>query len=71
MDSTLNSIVHGLEAARSKIATTRQALQAAPTDAPEIQRAIARLERLEAELIRIDGVVTERASAATLHSSRD
>ncbi len=53
----------GLEA-RAKIVATRESLQAAlelqEADIPEISQAIARLERVEAELTRIEGGIMAR-----------
>ena len=41
-----------------------KALQAAPQDAPDIRKAVARLERMEAELDRIEaGIAVRRGSA--------
>lgn len=50
MDSTLGTIAHGLDEARARIATTRRAPQAAASDEPGVRLAVARPERLEAEV---------------------
>ena len=53
---SLESAGQGIEAARVRIAATRESLQAVldrDLDVPEFRQAIARLERLEAEVKRV------------------
>ena len=56
---TLESVGNDLGETRGKIVATRESLQATldlqETDIPQISHAIVRLERVEAELTRIEG----------------
>ncbi len=61
---TLETVGEGIDEARAKIVATRESLQAAldlqEADIPEISQAIARLERVEAELTRIEEAIMVR-----------
>lgn len=61
---TLETVGQGMDEARAKLVATRESLQAAlelqEADVPEIRQAIARLERMEAELTRIEGGIMAR-----------
>jgi hypothetical protein len=61
---TLETVGQGIDEARAKIVATRESLQSAldlqEADIPEISHAIARLERVEAELTRIEGGIMAR-----------
>jgi chromosome segregation ATPase len=61
---TLETVSQDLDEARAKIAATRESLQAAldlqESDIPEISQAVARLERVEAELTRIEEAIMVR-----------
>jgi hypothetical protein len=60
----LETVGEGIDEARAKIVATRESLQAAldiqEADIPEISQAIARLERVEAELTRIEEAIMVR-----------
>ena len=60
MPNPLENVAEELDKARAWIEQARQVLQAASQDAPEIQRAVARLERMEAEPTRIEGTIMVR-----------
>jgi len=60
MDNALDAIGQDLDEARAKLQAARQVLHDAPHDAPEIRQAVARLERMEAELERIEGRIMVR-----------
>lgn len=61
---TLERVGDGIDEARAKIVATRESLQAAldlqEADIPEISQTIARLERIEAELNRIESGIMAR-----------
>jgi hypothetical protein len=61
---TLETVGQGIDEARAKIVATRESLQAAldlqEADISEISQALARLERVEAELERIEGGIMAR-----------
>jgi tRNA U34 5-carboxymethylaminomethyl modifying GTPase MnmE/TrmE len=61
---TLETISQDLDEARAKIVATRKSLQAAldfqESDIPEIGQAVARLERMEAELARTEEAIMVR-----------
>jgi hypothetical protein len=65
---TLGTVGQGIDEARAKIVATRESLRAAldlqEADIPEISRAIARLERVEAELTRIQGGIMAKGGWA-------
>jgi hypothetical protein len=65
---TLETVGENLDEARAKIVATGESLQAAldlqEADIPEISQAIARLERVEAELARIEGGIMAREGLA-------
>jgi hypothetical protein len=65
---TLETVGEDLDEARAKIVATGESLQAAldlqEADIPEISQAIARLERVEAELTRIEGGIMAREGLA-------
>ena len=65
---TLETAGQGLDEARIRIAATLESLQAVldrDLDVPEFRQAIGRLERLEAELERIDLRIENRAKMAS------
>jgi hypothetical protein len=61
---TLETVGEGIDEARAKIVATRESLQAAldlqEADIPEISQAIDLLERVEAELTRIEEAIMVR-----------
>jgi hypothetical protein len=61
---TLETVSQDLDEARARIVATRESLQAAldlqESDIPEISQAVARLERVEAELTRIEEAIMVR-----------
>lgn len=61
---TLETVGEGIDETRAKIVATRESLQAAldlqEADIPEVSQAIARLERVEAELTRIEEAIMVR-----------
>jgi hypothetical protein len=63
IDETLESAAEDLDEARGKINATREALKRAPeaVDSDEIRAAIARLERIEAEVAVMERKVAGRA----------
>jgi hypothetical protein len=65
---TLEVVGQDLDEARAKIVATRESLQSAlelqEADIPEISQAIARLERVEAELTRIECGIMAREGLA-------
>ena len=64
---TLETVGEGIDEARAKIVATRESLQAVldrDIDVPEFRQAIARLERIEAELTRIEGGIMVREGLA-------
>jgi hypothetical protein len=65
---TLETDGQGIDEARAKIVVTRESLQAAldlqDADIPEISQAIAWLERVEAELTRIESGIMAREGLA-------
>jgi hypothetical protein len=62
---TLETIGSDLEQARQKLQAARHALQAAPGDDPVIRQAADRLERMEAELDRIESGIAVREGLAS------
>ena len=62
LDQTLESAAGDLDEARGKINATREALERAmeATDSHEIRAAIARLERIEAEVAAVERKVAGR-----------
>ena len=64
MTETLDTIGYDLAGARALVEMTRQALQAAPQGIPEFERAVARLERIEEEVARVERVVAGQAVGA-------
>jgi hypothetical protein len=58
MTPQLETVGSDLDEARER---SRAARQAAPQHTPKIRQAVARLERMEAELERIDGVMAGQA----------
>jgi hypothetical protein len=64
---TLEAVGQGIDEARAKIAETRESLQAvldSDIDVPAFRQAIARLGRIESELVRIDAGIAEQATSA-------
>lgn len=61
-DEILESASDDLAEARAKFEATRAALQAAP-DAPEIWQALARLDRIAAELGKVENALAEKVPA--------
>jgi hypothetical protein len=57
---TLETVGRDLDEARAKLAATRESLQAfldAQGDIPEFRQAVARLERIEAQITKVERVV--------------
>ena len=67
IDETLESAAGDLDEARSKINATREALERAleGADSIDIRAAIARLDRIEAELAAVERKVAGRATVQT------
>jgi hypothetical protein len=63
----IESIGHDLDEAREKLQAARQALEAAPVDDPVSGQAITRLERMEAELGRIEAGIASRHEVPSPH----
>ena len=64
---TLESAGQGIKEARSRIAATRESLQAVldrDIDLPEFRQAVARLDRSEAELAQVEGILDGQAAAS-------
>jgi hypothetical protein len=63
---TLETVGQRIDETRAKIVATRESLQAALDiqESPEISQAIVRLERVEAELTRIEGGIMAREGLA-------
>jgi hypothetical protein len=63
----LEAVGQGIDEARVKIVATRESLQAVldrDIDVPEFRQAVARLERIEAELSRIEDGIAIREGLA-------
>jgi hypothetical protein len=60
MDDTLEKVGQDIDEASAKLQAARQTLLDAPQGAPEIRQAVARLERREAELERIEAGIAVR-----------
>jgi hypothetical protein len=59
-DDMLETAGQDLDEARAKIVAARQTLQEAPRDTPEIRQDVTRLERMEAELARVEEAIMIR-----------
>jgi hypothetical protein len=64
---TLETVGQDIDEARAKIVATRESLQAVldrGIDVPEFRQSVERLERIEAELTRIEGGIMAREGLA-------
>jgi hypothetical protein len=61
---TLELVGRDIDETRAKLQAARHTLQADPQDAPEIRQAVARLEDMEAELVRIEGALSGQIATA-------
>jgi septal ring factor EnvC (AmiA/AmiB activator) len=73
MPDTLETVSQDLDEARAKIEATRAALQAAldaqETSDGELAALVARLERMAAEVERIEGFVSEKLALTRLNAN--
>jgi len=64
---TLETVGHGIDEVRAKIVATRESLQSVldrGIDVPVFRQSVERLERIEAELMRIEGGIMAREGLA-------
>ena len=64
---TIETVGQDIDEARAKIVATRESLQAVldrGIDVPEFRQSVERLERIEAELTRIEGGIMAREGLA-------